>query len=154
MPNLCYNKITFIGHREDLTVFKESKLDFQHFFPAPENADFEWYRNNWGTSGLYAGGDFEIKDTGSSENLLIITNITRWSPPAQFLKNLLQLYPRSWIKLEFQIEGCESGLWIGYLKPDGSICEKSLVWQEPDDRLTVDGNILLPEETEAEAEAL
>jgi hypothetical protein len=145
MPNICFNTVSIIGHKEDLDLFEAHKLSFQHFHPRPDDQEDNWYEwncVNWGTKWEYFPESYTVK--GRDTNFLRVTFETAWAPPFKFLEHLLKSYPRCWIKLEFWIEDNDEGVWIAFMK-DGKLQEKGLGWQVPEARLTTSGEILIPE---------
>lgn len=145
MPNICWNRIHIIGHKEDLDLFEQYKMDFQHFCPRPALEDANWYDwncHNWGAK--WNRDDKSFKVIARDPNSLVVAFETANAPPVPFLEHLLKTFPRCWLKLEFHIELCEEGIWVAYCK-NGEIKEKHLIWQPPDDMLTTSGEILIPE---------
>lgn len=146
MPNICYNKISIVGHKEDLDLFEQHKLSFEHFYPIPTDQEANWYEwrcANWGTKWPYDPESYkvDVRDT----NFMRVKFETAWSPPFKFLEHLLRTYPRCWVKVEFYIEDMQDGVWIAYMK-DGMLREKGLDWIMPEPRLTTTGEILIPED--------
>jgi hypothetical protein len=141
MPNDCYNKLTIIGHEEDLNEIYMSGLNFDYYIPTPEDIQdpAKWRTENWGTK--WAAYPESIK-MNFRENFLRITYTTAWSPPYIFLEQLLEFYPRCWIKNESVDENSFSLIYIIYMK-DGVRQEKIFHWYEPEPRLTADGQILI-----------
>lgn len=147
MPNHCTCKVTVIGHKEDLDEFEEHQLSFQHFVPRLANAEVEaeadWYTWNvqhWGTK--WEAWDYEMR--ARDENFLVVEFTTAWSPPVAFFETLLHRYPRCWLKCTFHEEGGMAGVWIGWVKA-GVVKSKHMVWEEPEARLTTDGEIYIPD---------
>jgi hypothetical protein len=139
MPNYCFNTLTLIGHQEDLAQIKEHELSFKHFVPAEEDVDKQ--REAWGTK--WEAWDVEVKH--EDENLLVLKYITAWCPAFTFLKKLNELFPKLWIKNEWNV--CElgaAGVWMHYKKEGKDVC-KSYEWEEPAPYLSEDGEIVLPE---------
>lgn len=147
MPNYCNNKVTLVGHAEDLDVFEAERLAFSKFVPQPEDQKdnwFEWNNANWGTKWEHWDYSVVLRD----ECVLVVEFRTAWSPPLDFFKGLLASYGRCWIKCEFNTEDCMAGVWVGYMK--GGVCvDKEFVWEEPMPYLTVDGTIHIPEEDDS-----
>ena len=144
MPNYCDNKVTIIGHVEDLDVFEFEKLSFSKFVPRPAEEEenwFEWNNAHWGTKWEHWDYEAVLRD----DNVLVARFRTAWAPPIEFFKGLLTSYPRCWVKCEFNTEDYRAGVWVGYIK-DGACVEKYLIWDEPPPFLTTDGKIYIPDE--------
>ena len=144
MPNYCDNKVTIIGHKEDLDILEEEKLAFSKFVPRPADQEDNWYEWNhahWGTKWEHA----EYEATLREENILVAHFRTAWAPPIAFFCELLKLYPRSWIKCEFTEEDSMAGVWIGHMK-GGKLVEKGCTWLEPMPYLTTTGEIYVPDD--------
>ena len=145
MPNLCWNRVRIVGHKSDLDLFEKYALSFEHFYPRPsnDNSDIcEWSLLNWGTKWEYDPESYRI--LSRTPNSLVVCFETAWQPPLRFFEHLLKKFPRCWVKVEFQIDQCEEGVWVAYCK-DGEIKDRSMFWLPPDDTLTTDGQILIPE---------
>lgn len=146
MPNVCNNKVTIIGHVEDLDLFEEEKLSFLKFVPRPAEEEHNWYEWNnthWGTK--WESWDYEL--VLRDENIMVAEFCTAWGPPIEFLKRLLPSYPRCWIKCQFNTEDYMAGIWIGHMKA-GACVENRFMWDEPPPFLTTDGEIYIPGEDE------
>jgi len=144
MTNECYNRLTIIGPEEDLHEIYMNRLDFDYYVPMPQNSNNpdKWCIDNWGTQWV-ANPDtiqFEL-----SANWLQIRFETSWSAPYVFLEKLLDIYPNCWIKNESISDDYRANIYILY-KKDGIRKEKILVWNEPEPRLTIHGEIYVPEE--------
>ena len=150
MPNYCDNKVTIIGHKEDLDIMEDDKLTFSKFVPRPADQEENWYEWNnahWGTKWEHAEYELLMRE----DNIYVAAFRTAWAPPLAFFESLLKLYPRSWIKCQFREEDCLAGVWVGYMK-SGKVVEKGSTWLEPMPYLTTTGEIYIPEEAEAETE--
>ena len=148
MPNYCDNRVTIIGHKEDLDILEEEKLTFSKFVPRPADQEENWYEWNnahWGTKWEHAEYEMTMRD----DHVLVAHFRTAWAPPIAFFSALLKLYPRSWIKCEFTEEDSLAGVWIGYMKA-GVLVGKGSTWLEPMPYLTTTGEIYIPDEQENE----
>ncbi len=140
MPNHCWNSLTVIGHEEDIRALCESEFKFAHLLPIPEHgADQDWCVKNWGTK--WERWDYET--TYRDTNECSVTFTTAWNPPFEYLRYILERYPRCWMKLTFSIEAHQAGIWIAY-KWKGAAVEKKMFWEEPMAALTRDGEIYIP----------
>jgi Ferredoxin-like domain in Api92-like protein len=138
MPNNCENRVTIIGHKEDLDLFEEKGLAFSYFCPMPENGDIEWCSENWGTK----WDPYNLKSERNGPNGIEFNFTTAWGPPIVFLKKLLSQYPKCWIKITYgECMMMLAGIWIGYMK-NGELKEKWLEWIEPMPILTTAGEVL------------
>jgi hypothetical protein len=144
MPNWCINTLTIVGHKEDLDLFEETRLEFNYFIPRPIEEEENWYgwnREHWGTKWSHRNFSLKIRE----ENLLVVEFDTAWSPPFAFLRALLGKYSRCWMKNEFTIEDGMAGILVGYYK-NGGLIEKAMTWIEPMPCLDCSGNIYVPED--------
>jgi hypothetical protein len=148
MPNHCHCHVTVIGHQEDIDVFATHQLSFAHFVPRPVEAEADWYTWNvehWGTK--WEAWDYV--EGFHEENLLDVEFVTAWAPPVAFFEALLLKYPRSWIKCLFHEEGGMAGVWVGWVKA-GAVKSKHMLWNEPEPRLTTDGEIYIADDEEGD----
>lgn len=136
MPNWCYNKVTIIGHKEDLDQFEEQRFSFSYFVPPPADCPYEWYRDNWSVRSEHHEYEVKIRD----ENLYVAGFDTAWGPPIRFFRKLLEKYPRCWLKCAYTIEDGVAGIWLGHYK-NGEFKEQWFDWIEPRPDLTTDGQI-------------
>lgn len=143
MPNYCYNDLTVVGPKKDIIELREKEIDFEYFYPTPDNIAgdeiINWRTAYWGTK--WSACDLYIKDTtyfrfdSGRETELIDNNIleakfnTAWGPPVQFFRHYLRDHPECRIKLQFTVVEMDiSGIVILEMK-DGEIVEKSLDWE-------------------------
>ena len=148
MPNHCTCHVTVIGHQEDIDIFAEHQLSFAHFVPRPAEAEADWYTWNvqhWGTK--WEAWDYQMNF--QEENLLDVEFVTAWAPPVAFFEALLLKYPRCWLKCIFHEEGGMAGVWVGWVKA-GVVKSKHMMWDEPEPRLTTDGQIYIADAEEEE----
>jgi len=148
MPNHCTCHVTVIGHQEDIDIFATHQLSFAHFVPRPEEAEADWYTWNvehWGTK--WEAWDYV--ERFHEENLLDVEFVTAWAPPIAFFEALLLKYPRCWLKCIFHEEGGIAGVWVGWVKA-GTVKSKHIFWNEPEPRLTTQGEIYIADAEEAE----
>lgn len=144
MPNICYNTVFIIGHKEDLDQIEAAKFSFQWILPRPASQDALWYDWNWENWGAkWDCNDFKVQMR--DENQIAVTFETAWNPPIPVLRALLNRFPRSWLKLTYYVDDNSSGVWIANMGKNGQLVERSLEWVEPEARLTTSGEILLPE---------
>lgn len=140
--------MSVIGHQEDIDIFATHQLSFQHFVPRPAEAEADWYTWNvehWGTK--WEAWDYE--ENYHEENILDVEFVTAWAPPVAFFEALLLKYPRCWLKCTFHEEGGIAGVWIGWVKA-GTVKSKYMFWNEPEARLTTQGEIYIADDEEAE----
>ena len=103
--------MTITGNPETIKVLAEKKLDFEHFFPTPKDAQdpIEWRYENWGTK--WTPHEYSEKVVGVRG--MRVAFDTAWSPPSKFFEKLLKVYPDLWIKCEWHEEGGLAGVWVG-----------------------------------------
>ena len=141
MPNECWNILRIVGHIEDLDVFEEKELKFESFFPTSKEYDwYAWATDNWGTK--WERTNYSVVERSPHE--LIVHFTTAWNAPLRFFEKLLELYPRCWIKLSYDTEGGEGGVWVSWMK-GGLVQVSEAHWIAPEPRLTVNGEILVPD---------
>lgn len=130
MPNYCLNNLVIKGPRAILKDIADHRLDFQHYVPVNYVEDSHERRVAWSTRSSPL--DLELDYNPECDPYtLTATFLMAWTPPTRFLEDLLRLFPRLWIKLEFNTEGgFGCGLWIVQMK-DGRIEEQYLEWEEP-----------------------
>jgi Ferredoxin-like domain in Api92-like protein len=141
MPDICYNSLYIIGHKEDLDEIEAAKFSFQEFVPRPADQEenwYEWNNANWGTK--WDRGEYILNHR--SDNQLAIGFQTAWCPPLKVLEAVLKKYPRSWMKLTYSSEDNASGVWIGHMAT-GELTVQQLHWIQPEPRLTTKGEILI-----------
>lgn len=154
MPNHCWNTLTIIGHKEDLDEIRQNNLSFEYYCPPPNELTEEekpyWRWANWGTKWeafeicmIKKGTDPEVEDR-INEYILEYTFTTAWSPPIKFLECLLKKYTRCWIKLLWNTEDDNAGVFVQYYK-NGTPITTNVTWMEAVPRLTTDGEIYVPD---------
>jgi len=117
MPNDCYNQLKINGPLETLIDFRNraitiedydeiNLLDFENFYPAPENVDwYDWNIKHWGTKWSAYDIDNYIEPEQEGD-YLSYSFFTAWSPPTGWLQKVSELYP----DLTFEMESEESGM--------------------------------------------
>jgi hypothetical protein len=128
MPNHCYNSLTITGKPETIQNLVDIEFDFEKLHPVPEEKKEDWYEWNcehWGTK--WNRYDYTLHNQG--EGGFEISFTTAWGPPYPLLEFLLEKFPDLWIKCQWDEEGGEAGIWIGFVK-DGKANIQSMEWQE------------------------
>ena len=147
MPNHCWNTLTVIGHEADVKELLESEFKFSTFLPVPASVEkssesfvhTEWCTKHWGTKWEH----WDYKQLHESPNACEVQFTTAWCPPFEFLRHLLERFPRCWFKLTFKTEAEEAGIWIAYNWKE-ELIERKMFWVEPMPALTADGEIYIP----------
>ena len=78
--------------------------------------------------------DAEIKDQDIIQkrgaNAVILRMWSPWAPPFNWLSELIDKYPRCWIKNEWNEEDGMTGVWIGFVNNDNEKTVKQMSWRE------------------------
>lgn len=69
-----------------------------------------------------------IQKQGS--NVIIMRLWSAWAPPFNWLSELIDKYPRCWIKNEWDEESGLAGVWIGFTNNANEKTIKQLTWTE------------------------
>lgn len=104
----------------DIKTFLQSKLHFlidkkgngykldanwllNKFHPMPEEEEdwYNWHINNWGTK-----WDIEISDEEISDDYIMMSFDSAWSPPVLWLEKVAEDYPQLRFTLEYEEGGC------------------------------------------------
>ena len=126
MPNWCENCLQVIGEKEEVKRFYETglKLDdektetwsIEPYYPHPGEWDCDWYEDNWGTKWDVDDPQWEI-----GEDNFIVSFLSAWSPPVEWLKKVQSDYKDLYFKLSY-IEPGDEYCGVAYtVNDDGNI---------------------------------
>lgn len=128
MPNNCWNKVRLSAHPEVIQELIDSEFSFSVICPPPNGLKenlVDWKQENWGTTrDCY---DYKLEEEGK-EALLIYFN-TAWSPPYMLFKFLLQEHPEMWLRCDWEEEGGQAGVFVGYTQGN-ELVVKAMTWQD------------------------
>ena len=130
MPNNCWNKVRLSANPSVIQELLESDFSFAAIRPIPETLDEknwnDWCSKNWGTK--WDRYDYKLEDSGK-EALLMYFN-TAWSPACVLYQYLLRKYPDMWLRCDWDEEGGEAGIFVGYTDKQGNVQIHSLAWDD------------------------
>lgn len=108
MPNDCTNVITITcKSKESLTTLIKDELSFDE-----DTMDKNEFK-------IIQQGDYGV----------IFKIWSPWEPNYEWLETLSSKYPECWIKNEWNEEGGQAGIWIGYIKDSVPIIKK-FTWDD------------------------
>jgi hypothetical protein len=137
MPNYCWNKVRIGADPSTIVLLKETEFSFEKLVPQPtfepnvdiSGTDDRWYNwrvKHWGTK--WDRFDYKLEKWG--EEALQMTFTTAWAPPTEFFKSLLETYPDIWLKCDWNEEGGEAGIFIGYTDTKKAVVAEEFGWQD------------------------
>jgi hypothetical protein len=130
MPNECWNKVRLSSNPALIQKLLESEFSFASIRPIPESVEqknwTEWCTENWGTK--WDRYDYKLEEAGK-EAILIYFH-TAWSPPTILFKFLLQEHPEMWLRCDWEEEGGEAGVFVGFTNQRGDLKIQSMTWDD------------------------
>ena len=143
MPNWCSTDIEIIGpttEMKKLAAIVNSNDDpgfLQTICPGPEDWDYNWSVQNWGTKWDLVEGHAEVEELATAhpilQSVLRIATQTAWAPPTEALDFYHQENPEYIVKCFYYEPGMDfAGVW-----EDGcddmltDLHDDSIDWNEP-----------------------
>ena len=121
MPNWCWNHLTVTGDEKELQEFVEkstnalkewpenpTEFSFEGTLPRGDRKDwYDWSIGNWGTKWDACYPHIEKDD----EECFAVTFDSAWSPPIEWLENIVHMFPKLYFTLEYEEPGmCFAGI--------------------------------------------
>jgi hypothetical protein len=116
MPNWCWNHLTVTGDKKELQQFVEKstnahedkEFSFEGTLPRGDRKDwYDWSIGNWGTKWDACEPHIENND----KEYFAVTFDSAWSPPIEWLKNIVHMFPKLYFTLEYDECGmCFAGI--------------------------------------------
>ena len=108
MPNWCFNELKIDTEEPKVlerfkrkAKAKDTALSLNKLHPEPKGVDwYEWRLQNWGTK-----WDVEAMLEDYSEDYLLYTFDSAWSPPVEWLEYVAKQYPQLQFRLKFDESG-------------------------------------------------
>lgn len=110
MPNWCANVLEVVGPEDKLTEFKNkargknSPLSFYSLKPYPDEWDYNWCNDNWGTK--WDIDDSDTEEIKNESDDWILRFHTAWAPPIPLLETVSKQFP----DLGFRVIYAEPGM--------------------------------------------
>jgi hypothetical protein len=111
MPNWCWNHLEVAGDEKQLQEFVEKstinikendEFSFEGTLPRGDRKDWhEWSINNWGTKWDACESNISHNDI----NYFAVSFDTAWSPPINWIDNIMQDFPDLCFTLEYEEPG-------------------------------------------------
>ena len=119
--------MTITSQPETIKKFLDLNFDFEQLLPRPPGIEdwYNWNTDNYGTK--WNRWDYEVDVSGRAG--MVVQFTTAWTPPCAFLRTLVETYPETWIKCEWDEEGGMAGVWVGR-KEHGYVDVKQLEWED------------------------
>tara|TARA_R100001129_G_scaffold184494_1_gene169527 strand:- start:1178 stop:1735 length:558 start_codon:yes stop_codon:yes gene_type:complete len=114
MPNWCWNHLTVTGDEKELQEFvekstnahKETEFSFEGTLPRGDRKDwYNWSIDNWGTKWDACAPNICHNDI----DYFAVSFESAWSPPINWINNIMQDFP----DLRFELEYEEPGMCFG-----------------------------------------